>query len=64
MYGRDKIMELIKTSQNNYTGFRWVSAQVESKILEAIRNVGVKEEIHNCDFCVKTDGGEEEIVFF
>ena len=41
-----------------------MSAQVESKILEVIRNVGVKEEIHNCDFCVKADGGEEVFEFF
>lgn len=58
------IKELIATSQTNHTGFRWVSAQVESRILEVIRNQGVKEEIRNCDFCVKTDGGEEEFVFF
>lgn len=58
------IKEMIATSQTNHTGFRWVSAQVESKILEVIRNQGVKEEIRNCDFCVKSDGGEEVFEFF
>ena len=60
----DEIRDLIATSKTNHTGFRWVSAQVESRILEVIRTQGVKEEIRNCDFCVKTDGGEEEFVFF
>ena len=60
----EEIKEMIATSRTNHTGVRWVSAQVESKILEAIRSQGVKEEICNCDFCVKTEGGEEIFEFF
>ncbi len=60
----DEIRKLIETSKSNHTGFRWVSAQVESRILEGIRTRGVKEEIRNCDFRVKTDGGQEVFEFF
>lgn len=48
----EEILDLISKSKNNRTGFRWVSAQVENRILEAVRTIGVvvqdeeeKEEI-------------------
>lgn len=42
----EEILELIDKSKNNRTGFRWVSAQVENRILEVIREGGItiKEE--------------------
>ena len=37
----DEMLDLIKRSKSNKTGVRWVSAQIESKMLETIRSLGV-----------------------
>ena len=36
-----EILELVDTSKNNRTGVRWVSAQVETRLLDAIRTQGL-----------------------
>jgi hypothetical protein len=36
------LAELISVSKANHTGVRWVSAQVESRLLEAIFQRGVR----------------------
>lgn len=36
-----EILDMISASKNNKTGVRWVSAQVESRLLKAIRDVGL-----------------------
>ena len=40
-FSDEELLDLISRSRNNRTGFRWVSAQVENRILEGIRTVGV-----------------------
>ena len=40
-FSNEEILDLISRSRNNRTGFRWVSSQVENRILEGIRTVGV-----------------------
>lgn len=37
----EEILNLVETSRNNRTGVRWVSAQVENRLLEAIREQGL-----------------------
>ena len=37
----EEILALVATSKHNSTGVRWVSAQVESRLLEAIRQQGL-----------------------
>lgn len=48
----EEILELIGKSKDNRTGFRWVSAQVENRILEAVRTIGVvvKDEEENSEY--------------
>ena len=41
MISDEEILEMVNRSKENRTGFRWVSAQVENHILEAIRESGV-----------------------
>lgn len=38
---QEELRELIRASQTNRTGVRWVSAQVETRLLEAIRERGL-----------------------
>ena len=38
---REELREMIETSKANRTGVRWVSAQVETRLLEAIREQGL-----------------------
>ena len=38
---KEFVTELIEKSRKNRTGFRWVSAQVENRILETIRDGGI-----------------------
>lgn len=51
----EEILNLISRSKNNRTGFRWVSAQVENRILDVIRTIGV---------AVNEDAGNEEFLEF
>ena len=51
----EEILDLISRSKNNRTGFRWVSAQVENRILDVIRTIGV---------AVNEDAGNEECLEF
>lgn len=44
VFSKENIMSLIEQSKKNHTGFRWVSAQVETLILESIREQGVYRE--------------------
>lgn len=37
----EEILNLVETSRNNRTGVRWVSAQVENRLLDAIRQKGL-----------------------
>ena len=37
----EEILDLLNTSRSNQTGFRWVSAQVENRMLERIRQGGL-----------------------
>ncbi len=37
----EEILKLVETSKNNRTGVRWVSTQVENRLLEAIREHGL-----------------------
>ena len=57
----EEILEMIEKSKGNRTGFRWVSAQVENRILEAIRIDGVmmneEEPDEECDGLAEYDGG-------
>lgn len=38
----EELTELVRTSKCNHTGVRWVSAQVESRLLEAIYEQGIR----------------------
>ena len=58
MLSDDEILELIERSKNNRTGFRWVSSQVESHILEAIRTIGVTMEEEDAEEFVEFDDDE------
>ena len=40
----EELRDLISKSKSNRTGVRWVSAQVESRLLEAIREQGLFPE--------------------
>jgi len=46
----EEILALVATSRHNRTGVRWVSAQVETRLLEAIRQQGLfpSEPLKQC----------------
>lgn len=45
-----ELLEMVATSKSNRTGVRWVSAQVETRLLNAIRKIGLfhDEPISHC----------------
>lgn len=45
---REELLELISHSKNNRTGVRWVCAQVENRLLAAIREQGLFPTPGNC----------------
>lgn len=58
----DEVRELIKRSKSNKTGVRWVSTQIENKILESIRENGVGHLIEIQDN-IRSNNKEDEFFF-
>lgn len=59
----NEIRELIKTSKSNKTGVRWVSAQVESKMLDMLRQADLRWLFMSSDSKAEENCPANEFIF-